>query len=544
MKMKFLFASLLLGASVSVFAQGFKDGIDFYSIGDYENAKTILDRNINSATNKSEAFYYYGMIDFKEGQLDAAKANFDKGVAADASNPYNYVGQGAVMLKQGNKAGEDLFKEARKLAKKDAKLEVAIAAAYFAADPGANEKKIEKCIADARKWTKDGIVETYICEGDMSMAKNDVGDAMGKYEMAFTKDETNIEATVKYADTYFQVNKELALAKLHEIIKAHPNSALVQRQLAEKLYQNGDFAEAAERYGKYITSSNNHFDKDEARYAQLLYFADKFDECYKVASALKAKITPKSNYYVPACRMMMYSLENKAQWEEAVAVGKEMFAQKKGANDDNFNYKDLVMYAKALEEAKLPEEAMKYYDEAIQANPDNLDLARNLSSQAAKAKVFDKAIYYGKKVLESDKSVNKDLVNMAIVYKEKAVADSVPETKAAALAEALSYINKALEANPDDIVNLYYKAGIQTASEPKNNGTALETMQAMANAIKALPADQQPAYKGTLCYAYQYIGLYYNSVKNKEKALETFKLWLEADPENQNLQKVIESLSK
>ncbi len=308
MKMKFLFASLLLGASVSVFAQGFKDGIDFYSIGDYENAKTILDRNINSATNKSEAFYYYGMIDFKEGQLDAAKANFDKGVAADASYPYNYVGQGAVMLKQGNKAGEDLFKEARKLAKKDAKLEVAIAAAYFAADPVAYDKKIEKCIADARKWTKDGIVETYICEGDMSMAKNDVGDAMGKYEMAFTKDETNIEATVKYADTYFQVNKELALAKLHEIIKAHPNSALVQRQLAEKLYQNGDFAEAAERYGKYITSSNNHFDKDEARYAQLLYFADKFDECYKVASALKAKITPKSNYYVPACRMIMFSL--------------------------------------------------------------------------------------------------------------------------------------------------------------------------------------------------------------------------------------------
>ena len=544
MKMKFLFASLLLGASVSVFAQGFKDGIDFYSIGDYENAKTILDRNINSATNKSEAFYYYGMIDFKEGQLDAAKANFDKGVAADASYPYNYVGQGAVMLKQGNKAGEDLFKEARKLAKKDAKLEVAIAAAYFAADPVAYDKKIEKCIADARKWTKDGIVETYICEGDMSMAKYDVGDAMGKYEMAFTKDETNIEATVKYADTYFQVNKELALAKLHEIIKAHPNSALVQRQLAEKLYQNGDFAEAAERYGKYITSSNNHFDKDEARYAQLLYFADKFDECYKVASALKAKITPKSNYYVPACRMMMYSLENKAQWEDAVAIGKEMFAQKKGANDDNFNYKDLVMYAKALEEAKLPEEAMKYYDEAIQANPDNLDLARNLSSQAAKAKVFDKAIYYGKKVLESDKSVNKDLVNMALVYQEKAVADTVPETKAAAFAEAISYINKALEANPTDIVNLYYKAGIQTASEPKNNGTALETMQALANAIKALPADQQPAYKGTLCYAYQYIGLYYNGVKNKQKALEAFKLWLEADPENQNLQKVIESLSK
>ncbi|MDO4510409.1 MAG: tetratricopeptide repeat protein [Bacteroidales bacterium] len=525
--MKFFFASLLLGASVSVFAQGFKDGIDFYSIGDYENARTILDRNINSAANKAEAFYYYGMIDFKEGRLDAAKANFDKGVAADAANPYNLVGQGAVLLKQGNKAGEDLFKAARKLVKKDAKLEVAIAEAYFAADPTAYDKKIEKCIADARKWTKDGIVETYICEGDMSMARNEVGNAMGKYEMAFTKDETNIEATVKYADTYFQVNKQLALQKLHEIIAAHPNSALVQRQLAEKLYENGDFAEAAERYGNYVKSTNNHFDKDEARFAQLLYFADKFDECYNVASALKAKITPASNYYVPACRMMMYSLENKGQWAEAAAIGKEMFAQKKGANDINFNFKDLVMYAKALEEAKMPEEAMKYYDEAIQSNPDNLDLARNLSAQAAKAKVFDKAIYYGKKVIDSDKCTANDFATMANTYKDKAASHEDAAAKAADLAEAVKYINKALEMKPNDIVLLYYKSGILMATEEKNNGAALETMQAMAKAIKALPADQQPAYNGTLGYAYQYIGFYYNGIKNKEKAVEAFKAWSE-----------------
>ena len=38
------------------------------------------------------------------------------------------------------------------------------------------------------------------------MASEDVGDAMGKYEMAFTKDESNIEATAKaIADTYFKL---------------------------------------------------------------------------------------------------------------------------------------------------------------------------------------------------------------------------------------------------------------------------------------------------------------------------------------------------
>ena len=62
MKTKFLLASLLVGASMTSFAQGYKDGIDFYKIGDYENARIIFERNINSASNQAEAYYYYGQI--------------------------------------------------------------------------------------------------------------------------------------------------------------------------------------------------------------------------------------------------------------------------------------------------------------------------------------------------------------------------------------------------------------------------------------------------------------------------------------------------
>ena len=93
MKAKFLFASLLMGASIFASAQGVKDGIDFYNIGDYENAKTILDRNVNSASNKAEVDYYYGMIDLKQGDLNAADKYFKDGAAADAKYPFNLVGQ-------------------------------------------------------------------------------------------------------------------------------------------------------------------------------------------------------------------------------------------------------------------------------------------------------------------------------------------------------------------------------------------------------------------------------------------------------------------
>ena len=102
MKAKFLFVSLLMGASIFASAQGVKDGIDFYNIGDYENAKTILDRNVNSASNKAEVDYYYGMIDLKQGDLNAADKYFKDGACVDAKYPFNLVGQAAVLLKNGN----------------------------------------------------------------------------------------------------------------------------------------------------------------------------------------------------------------------------------------------------------------------------------------------------------------------------------------------------------------------------------------------------------------------------------------------------------
>ena len=54
MKIKFLIASLVLGASISSYAQGYKDGIEYYKIDQLDNAKELLNRNLNDAsTNKA-----------------------------------------------------------------------------------------------------------------------------------------------------------------------------------------------------------------------------------------------------------------------------------------------------------------------------------------------------------------------------------------------------------------------------------------------------------------------------------------------------------
>ena len=157
MKLKALVSLMLLGGSLSVFAQGYKDGIEYYKVGQYDNAKELLMRNINDAsTDKSEVFYYLGCLDLKENKVADAKANFEKGMAANANNPYNYIGLGTVALKNGNaKEASELFGNAQKLTKKDASVEAAIARAYTEVDAVAYAKEIEKATKNAYKYSKN-----------------------------------------------------------------------------------------------------------------------------------------------------------------------------------------------------------------------------------------------------------------------------------------------------------------------------------------------------------------------------------------------------
>lgn len=543
MKMKFFFASLLvMGATFAGFAQGISDGIEFYKIGDTENAKTLLDRNMSSASNIAEAYYYYGQIAFDEGNLSEAQSYYDKAVAANPSYPYSYVGQGAILLKNGNKgAAENLFKQARKLTKKNSKLEIAIARAYYAANPTAYDSQIKKCVKDAQKWNQKDP-DSYNFEGDRFSDLQMWGDAAAQYEWAMTYEPSNIEATVKFANTYFKVAPDLAIEKLREIDKTQSASALVQRQIAEKLYEHGDFEEAAQRYGNYISGTRNHFPKDEARYAQLLYVADKFQEAYDIAAQLKTTVPAGSSYSFIADRLMLYSAASLKKWDDAVRVGQSFFGAENVANAQNYNAQDYIKYATSLDAAGgHAEEAIFAYDKAIELDPNNLDLVRRLAIQYAQAKQFDKAITFENKVLSNENCVDGDKNAMAEIYIMQA-EDAVGDAKTAALANAMTYINQALEGKPENLTYLYNKSLIEMQMESSNTGKALGTMQKLVDVIKS--KDDITPYKPTLGYAYSYIALYYYGAKNYSKALDAFTSWQEIDPTNTNIANAIEQLSK
>ena len=540
MKRKFLFASLILmGASLVANAQGYKDGIEYYKVDKLDNAKELLERNLNAAsTDKAESFYYLGQIALHQGQVAQAAANFEKGIAANALNPYNYVGQAAIALKNGGDV-KTLLEKARKLSKKDSKLEMEIARAFYDANPTTYAKDIEKCIKNARKWNADDP-DSYIFEADTKADKKDWGNAAGIYELAFDKDPNNIEAYVKYANTYFNVNPAMAIERLEELQAKVPGSALVQRELAEKYYADNLGAKAAEQYGKYIKNPN-HFAQDEVRYVQLLFFGEKYQDSYNLATQLINRLNPNDENVFYMKRMQLYNLVQLEKWPEAVEAGKAFFANMlpKGSK---YEVRDYTDYGQALLTAGMPNEAVAAFEKALEINPNNVDLIRYMGDSYADAEDFVNAAKYYQRLVDSGNNKSNDLFTLSNYYLGIASTDTLDDaTKADALAKSQKYVDEVDKLVPGNVQIVNQKAKIAKFREgDTNTGAALAAYNELLQILdtKENKADYARYYK----YAYNYLATYYFTKGDKATAKGYYQKWLEYDPENESLRNYVNSL--
>ena len=536
--MKFkLFAILLLGGALVSNAQGYKDGIEYFKVGKIDNAKELLDKNLNDPTTvKSEAYCYLGHIEAAKGNTAGAKEYYIKGVAADANNAFNYIALGALDLKAGNAdAAEDQFKMAQKVDKKNAAVYAAIARAYYEADPVAYAKELGKNIEKARKTNKQDPT-VYILEGDMKAAEKDYGGAAGQYELAFTFDPKNEEAYVKYANTYFHVNPQMATAKLEELLTKTPNSALAQRELAEKYYELDLGSQAAEQYGKYIQNPN-HFKQDEIRYVQLLFFGGKYDQSFDLAKSIRAAMPAGDKDHFYMCRMQLYNKVALEQWAEAEAFGAELF----GLNIPGTEYtsKDFVDYATALKNVGKTAESVAEYEKAVAYNPNNIDLIRDLVDVYEQNENYAKAAEYYQKIVDSPECKANDLYLMSTKYFNVAATTQDEALKASSLEGARKYAALANEKVPGN-----YRIVQQQAKVENLAGNTAEAVKFYNATIAILDAKENAKveYKDT------YIGIYANLARiafeadDKAGARDIYMKWLEVDPENAALREYVEKM--
>ncbi len=522
MKIK-IFLSLLLagGLMASAQNQGYKDGIEYYKAGQYDNAQTILERTLNQAnTDKALANYYLGQVALAKDDKVAAKQNFETGLQLNADCAYNYVGMGALALLNGDaKEAKRQFDTAQKLGKKNAEITTSIARAYYDADPVAYAKEIQKYIDKARKDSKNQAPSIYILEGDMLMDQQDFGNAAARYENAITNDPNNSEGYVKFANAYFNVNPQFGIQKLEELLEKQPNSAMAQRELAEKNFKGNYWKKASDLYGKYIQNPN-HFPEDKARYAVLLYWGEKYPESLSVANEILA--SDPTNFLMQRIRFLDQTAMQ--QYPEAIDNAKKFFASNP---EGNFTTNDYVTYAEALSGNGQDSLAVEQYEIAAKRDPENGNLLKELSSMYSKNKQYAKsADAYGAYLKLQEKPSLNDLFGMSGRYLNAAVA-ATDSTEARELAaRGIEYVDQVMERTPEVLPIMYQrKARLYVAGNMKKPDAdaiaAYEAMLAMLdqNAENMNPANPDNALK-LYSEAYAFEMAYANATGNKEASKE------------------------
>lgn len=538
---KLLISLCLAGASLGAVAQTHAEGAEYYKADQFANAKELLLRNLNNAgTDKAVSYYYLGLISLQEGNKAEAAKYFQDGTQANPEYPFNYVGLGGLALKENKaKEAEAEFKKAESFAKKDAAVQVAIARAYYEANPTAYQKDLDKRVERARKINMHHP-DLYIFEGDVLADEKNIGGAAAKYEMAADKNPTATEAFVKYANLYSYVNPEYAIEMLNKLLQLNPNSALGQRELANAYYNNKDYKNAVRQYANY-NQNPNHFKQDEDRYAFLLFYNGEYQAGYDFATK---QLQANPSNFTAQRYQFMNAAQIKEMKDQMVPLAEKLYAAHKANPENKFAPIDYTLIAEEFSGAKRTPEAVEVLQEAIQEMPDNANFDKQLAMTYVDAGDLVNAskAYDGYLTKTAEPGYNDYIQQAIFCYYAGVQTKEDAAASAEHMARATDYANKAAEAYPG-----FYrpKKVLGDIAKQQATGDDVETAAAPLYLEAIAMLEQAPdssRYASDAKEMYNYMGNYYLVQKDKDKAKEYFNKYLQYDPNNEDYRKFVESL--
>ncbi|MDR1372095.1 MAG: hypothetical protein LBJ17_03060 [Dysgonamonadaceae bacterium] len=564
---------LLVSLPVAVFAGNNEHGIDYYRAELYGAAKIFfLQQTEQTVEEQAENYYYLGQIYYKLGQIDSAQYFYNKSIATDAEYPFGYIGNGSLELKKGNlKQAEELFKKATGLAKKDPSVPTLVAEAYVE-----HEKYSEAndALKKARKINSQysGI---YTTEGDMLMKQNKVGDAMGKYDNAILFNAKEKATYLKCAQVYKTLNPDRSLEYLDDLFKIDANYipafALygdIYRAQGDAYKEENDtvnyeaaYTKALDAYEKFISIPGVPVLQHE-RYAQLLFFTKNYDRAEKEIAAVLAidpdntvmhRIEAYNNF---ALGKDDVALEQITNFLAITPANKQLFVDHRAQGDIYLKKGDFIkgeesylnamkfddtkkaeLYGKlinAAEDAKDYPISIGLYEKFFEASPDYSTLSLYKYGQAnynASIAYTDKTVVAEEKANPSLQEVNEAAFNVYIQKGNKAFSDMISRKS-------------------DNYLGYLWKARIHSIADAfdqiRERSMKWHAKQYYEEALPVLIANNENGdRKNDIVEAYRYIGNYYYSAeKNVDKMAEYYKKALEFDPENDQIQGVLDSISK
>ena len=544
MKFKSLLTLCLAGASITAVAQGYKDGIEYYKADQFKNAKELLIRNINNAdTDKAASYYYLGCIAMKEGNNAEALELFNKGIESNANYAYNYVGLGAIDLANNlPKAAEKQFKAAEKLAKKDLSVYVAVARAYYNADPVAYSAEIEKKLDKVRKSSDNFApkdADFYMLIGDMAADQSDWGKAASQYEMATSYEPSATEAYVKGASMYLKLNPTYAIDMLKKLLAMNPTSALGQRELADKYYDTKNYKEAVVEYAKYVKNPN-HFKQDEDRYAFLLFFSGDYKAGYDFATKLLAE-NP-ANFTA-----QRYQFMNAAQMPEMkdqlLPMAEALVANHNETN--RFAAIDYTLIADEFKNAKQYDKAIAVLEEGIKEMPENASFYKSLAMLYVEQNQIAKAAdtYKGYITNLANPGFNDKSQYATFCYYGAIEAKATDADRSNALFDESTAIAQELAEKNPTVPRGYKMLGdikVQRANEAEVAVIAFDEYKKACDII--VNEGNAAQFASDAKVVFNYLGNYYLEQGDVETAKVYFYKYLEIDPNNNAYRSFVEGL--
>jgi len=538
-----VFFCLLVGSLGSV-ALAQSIGIDYYKTGELEIAQSIFEKELTQ--NPGEANFYLGEIAYSKGDFNKAKSYYEAGMAASPEYVLNQVGLGKILLKSDTKAAENLFSQALKKNKKDVEVLVAVAEAYY---KNGMTKKMDERMEDATKANKQSPL-IYTFRGDMLKDANDIGGASGEYEQAVMFDPNYVVANIKLAQLYTSINASIAVERLNKVLEIRPDYDLAYKYLGNVYYRNGNYKRAIEAFDTFFKKGDYSTD-DLTRYAASLFFDGRYDEASKLITEGIAK-NPDS---FVLNRLLMYSALEREDYAGGLTVADRFFSVNRG--DNEYIARDYITYAKILTKNDQFDKAMQQYDLAIQLDPDQYEIYKEIAETLANSGETAKAGDYFKKYIQAagEKTEALDYFNMGRYYYMAAGTAMKDTTNVEAsekmkhyLAEADSAFAVVSERIPESHLGFLFRARTNSLLDPTADlGLAKPYYEKTLEIL--LAKDDQASVRRELIEAYRYLSYYYyvqfdkdKSEDNKAKTLEYSNKLLEIDPANSTATQLVEAL--
>ena len=308
-----------------------------------------------------------------------------------------------------------------------------------------------------------------------------------------------------------------------------PESALGQRELAEKLYEANFWKQASEQYGKYINNPN-HFPQDKARYSVLLYYGEDYPASLKVAKEVLAQ--QPDNFLMQRLRFLNET--QMGQFDQAVKDGESFF---KNNPNGYFTSNDYTTLADAYSGMGNDSTAVETLKTAADKFPENGALQQQLSATFTKAKMYaDAARAYDKYMATVEQAdVNDYFTGSGRWLNAGATAGDNQELRAEASKKGLEYVDKAMAEVSDNPMLLQRKARlIMAGNNSKPNAEVVAEYQKLLDLLNKDPKNADPANPQNELNMYKEICLfsiqYYNDIEpDKDKAAEFSALYREVN---------------